>query len=269
MQKTLGGDQLKAWGWRIPFLIGALGSVVVVYLRRTLVETASETDLYRKEAGSLANLLAHKRAVLLVLAFTGGGSLYFYTFTTYMQKFLVVSVGMPANSVSFVMTAALICFMLFQPLFGMLADRIGVRTHMLLFTGLAMVFVVPILFFLKTVTSPCAAFGGILAALAIASFYTAVSGLAKADLFTATVRGLGVGLPYAIANTTFGGTAEYVALWLRSADIETGFFYYVAGLAALAFVASFLMPDLGKHGYLDGDGEIEANLGVRRAAARA
>jgi MHS family dicarboxylic acid transporter PcaT-like MFS transporter len=268
LQYSLPLEDLKAWGWRVPFVIGALGSIVVVYLRRSMTETATQKDMHRKEAGSILGLLAHKRAVFLVLAFTAGGSLYFYTFTTYMQKFLVVSAKLSPAIVSIIMTASLICFMLFQPIFGMLADKIGVKANMRLFTGLAAVLVIPILYSLKSVTDPYAAFGLIVCGLAIASFYTPVSGLVKADLFPASVRCLGVGLPYAIANAMFGGTAEYVALWLRSVGIESYFFLYVAGLAAIAFVASTLMPDLGRHGYLDGDGAIEENTGFKRSSRR-
>ncbi|WP_247419821.1 MFS family transporter [Ralstonia pseudosolanacearum] len=263
LQHTLSVPELKAWGWRIPFFMGALSSVVVVYLRRAMIETASKAAMKRKEAGSIRGLLQHKRAVLLVLAFTSGGSLYFYTFTTYMQKFLVVSTGMRAETVSVVMTAALVCFMLCQPLFGTLADRIGIRAHMLLFTGLAAVFVAPILFALKSVTNPYAAFALITMGLLIACFYTPISGLVKADLFPPTVRALGVGLPYAIANAAFGGTAEYVALALRAAHIESHFFVYVAVLAAIGFIASVALPDLGKHGYLDGGGDVEGNIRLR------
>jgi MFS transporter, MHS family, dicarboxylic acid transporter PcaT len=268
LQHTLSPEDLKAWGWRIPFFIGALSAVVVVYLRRSMTETASQKDMHRKEAGSISGLLAHKRAVLLVLAFTAGGSLYFYTFTTYMQKFLVVSAGMSPETVSIIMTTALVCFMACQPLFGMLADRIGVKAHMLLFSGLAALLVVPILYALKSVTSPYAAFGLVVSGLVIASFYTPISGLVKADLYPPAVRALGVGFPYAIANALFGGTAEYVALSLRSVGVEPYFFFYVAALAALTFIASALMPDLGRHGYLDGNGAIEENTGFKRGPER-
>jgi MHS family alpha-ketoglutarate permease-like MFS transporter len=135
---------------------------------------------------------------------------------------------------------------------------------MLLFSGLATMLVAPILFALHSVTSPYAAFGLVVSGLLIASFYTPIAGIVKADLFPATVRALGVGLPYALANATFGGTAEYAALSLHSAHIESYFFFYVAALTAVTFIASALMPDLAKHGYLDGSGKIEANTGFRR-----
>jgi MHS family alpha-ketoglutarate permease-like MFS transporter len=178
-----------------------------------------------------------------------------------MQKFLVVSAGMDAGNVSFIMTAALVCFMLCQPIFGILADRIGIKKSMMLFGGLATVFSVPLLMALKSVSSPYSAFALVMAGLLIAAFYTPVTGVLKADLYPATVRALGVGLPYAIGNALFGGTAEYIALSLRSVGVETSFFYYVAILAFVTFVAAILMPELRQHGYLDGDGSVETNTG--------
>src|ERR671928_894542 len=216
LQQVLSTDELKAWGWRIPFFIGAVAAVVALYLRRSLEETASEETMHHKEAGSLTALLHHPRALLIVLAFTASGSLYFYTFTTYMQKYLVNTVKMDAKTVSTVMTVALILYMLLQPVFGALSDRIGRRNNMILFTGLAMVGAVPLLTLLGGAGSAYTAFALVMVALVIASFYTSISGVVKAELFPPEVRALGVGLAYAVANALFGGSAEYVALGLKS-----------------------------------------------------
>jgi MFS family permease len=256
LQQTLSLDELKAWGWRVPFLIGAVAAIVALYLRRSLQETASAETMHNKEAGSLSGLWHHKRALLIVLAFTIGGSLYFYTFTTYMQKFLVNSVKMDAKTVSSIMTAALIAFMLLQPVFGALSDRIGRRNNMILFSGCATFAAVPLLMTLSSTTNVYVVFGLIMAGLVIACFYTSISGVVKAELFPAEVRALGVGLPYAIANAMFGGTAEYVALSLKSAGFEFAFFWYVAAMALVTLIASLWMPDTRKRGYLDGDGRI-------------
>jgi MHS family alpha-ketoglutarate permease-like MFS transporter len=251
LQQTLSLDELKEWGWRVPFLFGAVAAVVALYLRRSLPET-----MHNKEAGSLSGLWHHKRALLIVLAFTMGGSLYFYTFTTYMQKFLVNSVKMDAKTVSSIMTAVLIIFMLLQPVFGAISDRIGRRNNMILFSGCATFAAVPLLMTLSSTTNVYAVFGLIMAGLVIACFYTSISGVVKAELFPPEVRALGVGLPYAIANAMFGGTAEYVALSLKSSGFETVFFWYVAAMALVAFVASIWMPDTRTRGYLEGDGRI-------------
>jgi metabolite-proton symporter len=258
LQALLTTDELKAWGWRIPFVIGALAAVVAMYLRRSLAETASEETMHNKEAGSVVGLVRHHpRAVLIVLAFTMGGSLYFYTFTTYMQKYLVNTAHMAATTVTFVMTTALIVFMLLQPAFGALSDWIGRKTNMILFSSLGMLTAVPLLILIGRVSSPYSALILVLLTLMIASFYTSISGVVKAELFPPEVRALGVGLTYAIANAMFGGTAEYVALWLKSAGHEQWFFWYVAGMVAIAFAASLIMPDTRKYGYLEGTGHIE------------
>jgi MHS family alpha-ketoglutarate permease-like MFS transporter len=260
LQALLTTDQLKAWGWRIPFVIGAVAAFVAMYLRRSLAETAPEETMHSKEAGSLFGLLHHKRAVLIVFAFTMGGSLYFYTFTTYMQKYLVNTAHMDASIVSIIMTAVLIVYMCLQPVFGTLSDRIGRRNNMILFTALGALAAAPLLFALGQVSSPVTAFLLVLAALMIASFYTSISGVVKAELFPTEVRALGVGLTYAVANAIFGGTAEYVALWLKSSGQEQWFAWYVSGMVAIGLAASLIMPDTRKYGYLEGVGEVERNL---------
>jgi MHS family alpha-ketoglutarate permease-like MFS transporter len=268
LQLVLSEQDLKAWGWRVPFLIGALASIVVVYLRRTMRETATEQDMKRKESGSIKALMQHKRAVLLTFTITIGCSLYFYTFTAYMQKFLVVSVGIPAPTVSFIMAGALVIFMLCQPVFGLLADRIGVRRNMIIFGVLSTFLVVPLLTAIKSTHDPLSAFVLVLCGLLIAAFYTPVTGVLKADFYPPTVRALGVGLPYAVGAAMFGGSAEYVALSFRSMGLEQYFYVYVAVIGAVTLISALLMPDLGKHGYLDGDGKVEENIGVRKFMGR-
>ena len=256
LQTTLGNEALKEWAWRIPFVIGALAAIVAMYLRRSLEETASAEGMKHKEAGSLRGLIPHKKALLITVGLTMGGSLFFYTFTTYMQKYLVNTAKMETSTVSTVMTCALIAFMVLQPIFGALSDRVGRKQNLLVFSGLGVIASVPLLNALGSVTSPYAAFGLIFVSLVIAAFYTSISGVVKAELFPPEVRALGVGLPYAIANAAFGGTAEYVALSLKSAGHENVFPWYVAAIVGCALLATLAMPDTRKHGYLDGDGRV-------------
>ncbi|MGH8485329.1 MAG: MFS transporter, partial [Pseudomonas sp.] len=212
-------------------------------LRRTLKETTSKEMREDKDAGSIAALFRdHKAAFITVLGYTAGGSLIFYTFTTYMQKYLVNTAGMSAKTASFIMTGVLFLYMCMQPLFGMLSDRIGRRNSMLMFGALGTLCTVPILMALKTVTSPFLAFVLITLALCIVSFYTSISGLVKAEMFPPQVRALGVGLAYAVANAIFGGSAEYVALGLKSIGMENTFYWYVTAMMAIAFLFSLRLP---------------------------
>ena len=243
MEQFLSEAELKAWGWRIPFAIGAVAAVVALLLRRTLHETQTAEAKANKEAGSMAGLFKHhKAAFFTVLGYTAGGSLIFYTFTTYMQKYLVNTVHLPIKTTSYVMTAALFVYMCMQPVFGALSDRIGRRNNMLLFGALGALATVPILTGLQHVTNPVVAFLLIILALAIVSFYTSISGIVKAEMFPPEVRALGVGLAYAVANAIFGGSAEYVALGLKSLGHESAFYWYVTVMMVIAFAVSWRLP---------------------------
>ncbi|MDT3722680.1 MFS family transporter [Pseudomonas oryzihabitans] len=243
LQQVLSDADLRAWGWRIPFLVGAVAAVISLFLRRSLEETTTAESRANKEAGTLSGLFKHhKAAFFTVLGYTAGGSLIFYTFTTYMQKYLVNTSGMDAKTASGVMTCALLVFMLMQPLFGMLSDRIGRRASMLLFGGLGAVCTWPILTALASVQSPFVAFLLICLAMAIISLYTSISGLVKAEMFPPEVRALGVGLSYAVANAVFGGSAEFVALSFKTQGHEEVFYIYVSVMLVVAFLVSLRLP---------------------------
>jgi metabolite-proton symporter len=240
LQQLLPEEAIRAWAWRVPFAVGGVLAIVVLYLRSTLKETVAHTER-AADAGTLRALAKHPRALLIVLGLTAGGSLLFYTFTTYMQKYLVNTAGMSAKTASLVMTAALFIYMVMQPVFGLLSDRIGRRRCLLLFGGLATVSTYPLLAALGAVGSPLVALLLVVCALLILSFYTSISGVFKAELFPVSVRALGVGLSYAVGNALFGGTAEYVALWFRHREMESGFYIYVTVLCAVAFITAIAM----------------------------
>jgi MHS family alpha-ketoglutarate permease-like MFS transporter len=243
LQQFLSADELRAYGWRIPFVVGAIAAVISLLLRRTLKETTTAEARQDKDAGSIAALFKHhKAAFITVLGYTAGGSLIFYTFTTYMQKYLVNTVHMDPKVASYIMTGALFLYMCMQPVFGALADKIGRRNSMLWFGALGTLCTVPLLMTLKTTTSPMLAFVLITLALAIVSFYTSISGLVKAEMFPVQVRALGVGLAYAVANAIFGGSAEFVALSFKNAGIENTFYWYVTVMMAVAFLFSLRLP---------------------------
>ncbi|NAT77353.1 MFS transporter [Dickeya dadantii] len=246
LQQVLSDTDLRTWGWRIPFALGAALAVVALFLRRSLNETSASETRAHKDAGSLRGLWRNRKAFIMVLGFTAGGSLSFYTYTTYMQKYLVNTAGMNAKSASGLMTLALLAFMLLQPVFGALSDKIGRRSSMLFFGSLSALLTVPILSALQGVTNPVIAFALVMLALAIVSFYTSISGILKAEMFPPEVRALGVGLSYAVANALFGGSAEYVALSLKSLGTEEAFFWYVSLMGALAFLVSLGLHHKGK-----------------------
>lgn len=242
---VLSAAQLEAWGWRIPFFIGALAALGGLWLRRNLTETEAFERSRAKSAagGEIAVLLRHPREVLLVVGLTMGGTLYFYTFTTYMQKFLVNTVGLTKGESTLVSAASLFLFMLIQPVMGALSDRFGRRPMLITFGALALVTTVPLLSVLAEVDDALTAFALVLAALLISSLYSSISAVVKAELFPVEVRALGVGLPYAIAVSIFGGGAEYIALWFKSIGLESGFYWYVTACVLCSLLVYVFMRE--------------------------
>jgi MHS family alpha-ketoglutarate permease-like MFS transporter len=221
-------------------------ALVVFYIRRRLTETESFANAKASDAprSSGANLFRdHPKEAFLVMALTAGGTLAFYAYTTYMQKFLVNTSGFDRETASRVMTAALFVFMCLQPLAGSLSDRIGRKPVMIGFGLLGVIGTVPLFTALETVQNPYAAFGLVVTALVIVTGYTSINAVVKAELFPAHIRALGVALPYAIANTIFGGTAEYVALWLKDAELERVFYWYVTAMIGVSLIVYWRMRD--------------------------
>ncbi|HET9352451.1 MAG TPA: MFS transporter [Sphingomicrobium sp.] len=256
LQFNMSEQALEAWGWRIPFGIGAVLAVVVFYIRRRLTETESFENARAadKPRSSSVNLFRdHPREALLVMALTAGGTLAFYAYTTYMQKFLVNTSGFSRETASQVMTAALFVFMCLQPLSGAVSDRIGRKPVMATFGILGVLSTVPLFTALETVQSPFAAFGLVMAALVIVTGYTSINAVVKAELFPTHIRALGVALPYALANTLFGGTAEYVALWFKDQGIERAFYWYVTGMIGLSLIVYLRMRDTQRYSLIEED----------------
>lgn len=241
---VLDAHQLEAWGWRIPFVIGAIAALAALYLRRNLVETdAFRNKPAASEAGQLRLLLRHPREVLIVIGLTMGGTLFFYTFTTYMQKFLVNTVGLSKGESTLVSTANLFVFMLLQPLMGALSDRFGRRPMLIVFGVLALFATVPLLSALARAQDAWTAFFLVLIALTISSLYSSISAVVKAELFPVEIRALGVGLPYAITVSLFGGSAEYIALWCKSIGSESLFYWYVTGCVFCSLLVYIFMRE--------------------------
>ena len=238
-------EELKAWGWRIPFVIGAMLAIFAAVMRRNLQETEAfvEAKKAAKTSGSIRELLKYPRELLLVVGLTAGGTAAFYTFTTYMQTFVRLSAGLTEDQTTTVIFSSLIFATLLQPIYGALSDRIG-RKPLLIFFGIAgTLATIPILATLKETKTPFMAFLLICAAWIFVAGYTSINAVVKAELFPTNVRALGVGLPYAITVSVFGGTAPAIALAFKSLGHEDWFYYYLSGIIFLSLIIYSTMRD--------------------------
>jgi len=254
LQHVMSAAALTAWGWRIPFVIGAALAVVVFAIQMGLKESASfeaARGAARPRATTLGLLRRHPRETLIIFVLTSGGSLAFYCYTTYMQKYLTNSGHFSKDAATAITAASLIVYLLAQPLLGWLGDLVGRARMMAVGFTLGALAVWPIMTGIAATPSATLALGLICAALVLLSSYTAVSAVVKAELFPTGVRALGVALPYAMANAVFGGSAEYAALAFKQAGRESAFFVYVAAVMAAAAIAALVMGEPRRLGLIE------------------
>lgn len=250
LQAVMPAEALSEWGWRIPFFVGAALAVVVFWLRRGLAETQSFKNAQSTgtpKSSFWLLITRHPKETMLVMLLTAGGTLAFYAYSIYMQKFLVNTSGFSRETASQINAITLFIFMLLQPIAGGLSDRIGRKPLMIGFGICGLLFTYPIFSTLETTKDPLIAGLLVMAALVIVSGYTSINAVVKAELFPAHIRALGVALPYALANTLFGGTAEYVALKFKSSGWEQGFYWYVTAMIGVSLIIYLFMRDTSKN----------------------
>ena len=247
LQSTMSEAALDEWGWRIPFAVGAVLAVVVFYMRRGLAETNSFKNAKKDGApksGLVQLFTKHPKETLTVMLLTAGGTLAFYAYSIYMQKFLVNTSGFSREVASQINAVTLFVFMLLQPVAGGLSDRIGRKPLMVAFGIAGVLLTYPIFSTLETTRDPIVAGALVMGALIIVTGYTSINAVVKAELFPAHIRALGVALPYALANTIFGGT---VALLFKKAGFEQGFYWYVTAMIGISLIVYLRMRDTRKN----------------------
>ena len=243
--------ELQDWGWRIPFFVGAILSFIALYLRRHIDETSAFKKNKEEKKGGLAILLKYPKEVFTVVGLTLGGTIAFYTFSTYMQKFLVNTVHLSKETSTTLSFISLLLFAIMQPLFGLLSDKIGRKPLLIGFGIMGSLCTYPILTGLASETNTTIIFLLMIGALIIVSGYTSINAVVKAELFPAEIRALGVGLPYALTVAIFGGTAEYFALWFKNIGHESYFYWYVTGCILISLILYTTMKDTKHHSKIE------------------
>ncbi|MFL5787619.1 MAG: MFS transporter, partial [Flavisolibacter sp.] len=227
-------------------------SIVAFYIRNKLNETEAFINVQQKHSlkNSIRELLKYPKAILTVIGLTLGGTIAFYTYSIYMQKFLVNTVHLTISQSTNISFFSLLLFALLQPVLGLLCDTIGRKPLLVTFGIAGTICTVPLLSAISHTHSISNAFFLIMAGLLIVSGYTSINAIVKAELFPAHVRALGVGLPYAITTAIFGGTAEYIALWFKKMGHENYFYWYVTLCIFASLIVYLSMKETKHHSQL-------------------
>lgn len=252
LQKAfLTDQQMHDFGWRIPFFIGALLAFVALYLRMHMEETTQfkSEDKKAEKEGSVRTLLKYPKEILTVVGLTLGGTVAFNLYTTYIQKFLVNTVGFTKEDATLLTFISMLFFAFLQPLVGLLSDKIGRKPILIAFGVLGTIFTIPLLTWLSGIQPNqfWLAFLIIILALIIVSCYTSINSIVKAELFPTHIRALGVGLPYSLTVAIFGGTSEWLSLYFKSIGWEPGMYWYVTGCIFVSLLVYAWMKDTKKH----------------------
>ncbi len=233
---------LNSWGWRIPFLVGAVLAASVWIARTTMQESP---DFERQKASGtvpkspLLHALASQRAgILRAFAISALGSITYYVGITYVPTFLISAGKLDEGDSLRLSTAAAIAVILVTPFAGALSDRLG-RKPVLIFLGVCSAILPITLFHLMAGGSQSYALFGAVILACVAGAVSAVGAIATAEQFPGEGRISGLALGATTATAIFGGLTPYVAQVLTE---RTGW-ALVPG-AMIAVVALLALPIL-------------------------
>lgn len=238
---TLSDGQMDGWGWRLPFLLGAVLSLVGFWIRQGAYETHRAPAERGERPGLLDALRHHRRQSLLICGITAGGTIAYYTWTSYLPTYAELNTGIGKSQALLAGTLSLAFFALLQPVGGLLSDRVG-RRPLLLFFGIGFaVLSVPLLkslsgSFVSLLLVQCAG-------MVLLTGFTSISAAVNAEVFPARVRAAGIGFPYSLTVAVFGGTAPYVGTLFKEIGSPGLFPWYVAVLCLLSSVVYLRLPE--------------------------
>ncbi|MFF9586201.1 MFS transporter [Streptomyces achromogenes] len=238
---TLSGPSMDGWGWRVPFWLGGAFSLVGFWIRRGAAETRSAAQRQAPRPGLFEALRRHPRQSLLIAGITAGGTIAYYTWTSYLPTYAELNAGVAKSDALLVSTISLAFFALLQPLGGLLSDRVGRRPLLLGFGVGFAVLCVPLLHALRD------SFAVLLlvscAGMVLLTGFTSVSAAVNAEVFPPRVRAAGIGFPYSLTVALFGGTAPYVGTLFKDLGHSGLFPWYVAVLCLLSSLVYLRLPE--------------------------
>ncbi|MDN3261750.1 MFS transporter [Streptomyces sp. CSDS2] len=238
---TLAEPSMDDWGWRVPFWLGGAFSLVGFWIRRGAAETRSAAQRAAPRPGLFEALRRHPRQSLLIAGITAGGTIAYYTWTSYLPTYAELNAGVAKSDALLASTISLAFFALLQPLGGLLSDRVGRRPLLLGFGVGFAVLCVPLLHALRD------SFAVLLvvqcAGMVLLTGFTSISAAVNAEVFPPRVRAAGIGFPYSLTVALFGGTAPYVGTLFKDLGHSGLFPWYVAVLCLLSSLVYLRLPE--------------------------
>jgi MFS transporter, MHS family, alpha-ketoglutarate permease len=236
---------LQAYAWRIPFFFGALLGVYAIFLRKGLEEpevfkkAAAEGNRDRRSTWS--SIYENRSAVLTVIGLTAGPTVSYNTWVSGAISYSINFKHMPANGALWALLIACVIYIIVQPFWGMLSDRIGRKPNLLLGAGLGVILAYPMVSLIQ------GEFWQLAVAMSVSMFvlaaWTSICPAVYAELFPTRIRATGTAIPYSLAVALFGGTAPYLQNWLASLGRMDIFSGYLALLNLLTVATILAMPE--------------------------
>jgi MHS family proline/betaine transporter-like MFS transporter len=240
LTSTMGATDLESWGWRIPFLFGILIGPVGIYIRRHLDDATPPPAAAERISPAREVFARQKVRVLLAIGALAVSTAVNYLIV-YMPTYVVKTLHL-APTVGFVAAfAAGIAVTLIAPFAGMLSDRIGRTTHVIIAGLLLLVSIFPTFLLLTRTPTPAVIVTGVLWLGLLKGFYLGPIAALMSELFPPETRGTGLGLSYNIGVTVFGGMGPAIMTWLGSfaliGDLAPG--YYLTAVCILSLYVLF------------------------------
>lgn len=237
---VLSNDAVADWGWRIPFLIGAMLALVALYLRRSM-EESEVFDAQAADDGPRIPRATVVRAVLLMIGMTSGITAAHYTWTSYISTYAITQKNMNPDTAYWMLVVAQLIALVSLPFWGLLSDRIGRRPMLFAFAGLMFVLQFPL-----TAMISSAGWTLLLAttvALLVVSIPASVLSATLSESFPTKLRTQAIGFAYSISVAVFGGSSPYLNQLLVGQGIGWAFSVYIMLLCAFTGIACVFMKE--------------------------
>lgn len=249
LTSTLTETQMSEYGWRIPFILGAIGGLVGMWIRKSVPDSEMTHKKESVKNPLVVLIKRHPKETLRIVGISILTTFAFYIFVVYVPTYAIKVLGAEPQTAFAANTVGLIIFMLCQPVFGWLSDKIGRKPQLIVFAVGYLVFFYPIIKWMD------GTFASILLVelfgLVLYALYTAIGPAVMSEQFPTEVRAVGIGAPYNLMVALLGGTTPYVLTWLQSIGKQDYFYFMVLVGALLTLITFMKMPETAGKGLED------------------